>query len=365
MHSVDLEYWLKLSQMPKIGSARIKSLYQHFKDIRKVWDAGCDDLSAARLISKQAAEQIIAQRGGLDKQKEYRDAIPAGVEAIVLSDARYPRKLMEIYDPPAILYVHGDVSAMHEMAIAVVGTRHPSVYGRSQASMIAKGLAQNGLLVVSGLAEGIDACAHRAALQANKKTVAVLGSGINMLYPKTNEKLAEEIISNGAIISEFPINYPPSKYTFPQRNRIISGLSNGVVVVEGALDSGALITADFALEQGRDVFALPGNVDMPLSAGPNQLIKQGAKLVSTIQDVLDELGISASKVKESAGNPDFSFLLEDERNVCIVLHAHGIKSVDDIILEIGCPPSKAAEILARLEIKGKVKKLPGSQYALA
>lgn len=285
------------------------------------------------------------------------------VEIITIYDNSYPRLLKEIHSPPLVLYVKGKMLTDDEFAVAVVGSRFASVYGVSTAQRLGYELASSGVVVVSGLAKGIDSAAHKGALKAHGRTIAVLGNGLKNVYPPENKGLAEEIAENGgAVISEFPMAAPPLSRNFPQRNRIISGLSLGVVVVEAAKNSGALITADFALEQDREVFAVPGKVDSATSFGANELIRQGAKLIQTAEDVMDGLGL---KLKEGAALHDKKAprpnLSTDESAVYKNLSDEP-RHVDEVVQDAGLPVNKTMELLFKLELKKLIKELPGKNF---
>jgi len=284
------------------------------------------------------------------------------IETIKIGDKNYPKILKQIHSPPKELYVKGRILEDDEFAIAVVGSRIASVYGLTTAEKLGYELASRGLVVVSGLARGIDSAAHKGALKAHGKTIAVLGSGLDIIYPPENKKLAEEIVEkNGALVSEFPMRTPPTPKNFPQRNRIISGLSLAVVVVEAAKNSGALITADFALEQNREVFAVPGKVDSATSFGTNQLIKEGAKLVQTAEDIMDELELKlkvSSKGAAEALKPNIS---QDEKAVYESLSGDP-KYLDDVVEEVKLPLNKTQELLLRLQIRKLVRELPGKHF---
>jgi DNA processing protein len=295
-----------------------------------------------------------------------------GGAVITLDDARYPALLRETYDPPILLYVKGDFErAIAQPAIAVVGSRHCSTYGRNVAEKLARELAERGVTVVSGLARGIDSTAHRGALDAGGLTVAVMGTGLDAVYPKENVKLAGRIIEHGALVTEFPLATPPVPQNFPFRNRIISGLSFGVLIVEGAERSGSLITARMAYEQGRDVFAVPGNITSSKSFGPNYLIKDGAKLVQTWRDVVEELplelkaGILATERTESRADQltlDAVALSDDERKVLAMLKADESIHIDQLIAASGFASGQLMVALLQLEMADRIKQLPGKCF---
>lgn len=283
------QYWIWLSRIEKVGSIKIQKLLEKYKTVANIWNAKKEDLLETEGIGEETAKQILKSeyRVGLEKYENYMKE--NNIELIHLYDKDYPEKLNEIYDKPIVLYIKGDKTILNQFSLAVIGCREHTKYGEIVARDISSKIAQNKIITVSGLARGIDSIAHRETLKANGKTIAVIGSGLDNIYPKENVELANEIIKNGgAIVSEYIIGTKPEKMNFPARNRIISGLSNGVVVIEAKKKSGTMITVDFALEQGKEVFAVPGNILSQNSEGTNELIKQGAKMVTNIQDILEE-----------------------------------------------------------------------------
>ena len=298
------------------------------------------------------------------------------IREIGMDNKEYPKNLKNIYDPPKALRVNGGFLEQDEMAVALVGSRRASLYGLESCEKLSYELASRGVTVVSGMARGIDSAAHRGALKAKGRTIAVMGSGHNNIYPPENDKLYDEIARNGAVVSEFEDDVPPLPRNFPKRNRIISGLSLGVVVVEAARNSGALITAGFALEQGRDVFAVPGKISSQTSGGTNDLIKDGARLVQSADDILEELSLvemapSKGDLKKSKDENIgkmtkayiYNSLTEKERKVYKTLSDDPI-NIDEILEKAGIPPQDAAKILLTLELKRLVARLPGENYIL-
>ena len=281
--------WIKLGLLSGVGRVRSKILLREFHDPERVFSASWDELGRIEGIGPKLAKKIVSSKDSIDIDGEIKLIEEAGVEIITIEDALYPENLKHIYSPPTVLYLKGTLEPQDHYAIAIVGTRKASIYGKQNAENLSMQLVKRGFTVVSGLARGIDTSAHQAALGASGRTIAVLGSGINVAYPKENKILMEEISKSGAVISEFPMNTPPEKHNFPARNRIISGLSLGVIVVEAAKKSGALITASFALEEGREVFSVPGRIDDFRSKGTLGLIKEGAKLVEGVDDILEEV----------------------------------------------------------------------------
>lgn len=296
------------------------------------------------------------------------------IRKISIDDNEYPKNLKNIYDPPRALYVNGALLAQDEMAVALVGSRRASHYGLETCEKLAYELAIRGVTVVSGMARGIDSAAHRGSLKAKGRTIAVLGSGHNDIYPPENEKLYEEISKSGAVVSEFENDMPPLPENFPQRNRIISGLSLGIVVVEAAKNSGALITANFAAEQGREVFAVPGKISSQTSSGTNELIKDGARLVQSADDILEELSIheinlisgeGKAKLDESIAKKTkayiYNSLTDDERKVYKLLSDEPIY-IDEVLSKSGIEHQKASKVLLNLELKSLIKELPGKLF---
>lgn len=281
-------HWIALRMVPGLGTRGMYRLIQQFRSPEAVFRASKSELAAAGL-SGSVAQSIASGCSFEDAVLQQEKMRQAGAEALTLSDPRYPARLREIFDPPVVLFARGRVELLMGVLLAVVGTRRATPYGLAAAERLAGDLARAGLIIVSGMARGIDTAAHRAALAANAPTVAVLGCGVDVVYPTENRRLAQEIIEKGLLLSEFPMATPAYPQNFPIRNRIISGLSAGVLVVEGAQYSGSSITARLALDQGREVFAVPGNITSRMSWGPNLLIKQGAKLVQDFNDVIVEL----------------------------------------------------------------------------
>jgi DNA processing protein len=290
----------------------------------------------------------------------------AGVQAICIEDEKYPQILKEIADAPLVLYIKGSPECLVSPAVAIVGSRRASLYGMGMAQVFAAKLAESGLTVVSGMARGIDTAAHQGAIKAGGVTIAVLGCGLNYVYPPENDLLAKSIFKTGAVISEFPMETPPASFNFPRRNRIISGLSRGVLVVEAALKSGALITSDFALEQGREVFALPGKIGDSSSQGTNKLIQQGAKLTTSVEDILTELaaGLQMYRVKNEPAAEEAIIdenLSSEEKMLCETLSDVPLH-IDELSDKTGMNIAQAAMVLFKLELKKLVRQLPGQKY---
>ncbi|MCK4244037.1 MAG: DNA-processing protein DprA [Candidatus Omnitrophica bacterium] len=357
--------WIGLNLIDGLGFIRIRNLLKKFREPKKVFSASAAELLEVPGINKNIAERIKSfSDAGLEKELSLIEEL--GLSVIALEDKDYPSNLKLIYDPPPVLYVQGGIEAKDRLAIAIVGTRRCSYYGRKTADSLSYELTSRGFTVVSGMARGIDTAGHKGALKAGGRTIAVLGSGLARIYPRENKELAAKIGKSGALISEFPLLTAPDRRNFPQRNRIISGLSLGVVVIEAPDRSGALITADLALEQGREVFAIPGNVDQPTSSGTLRLIKQGAKLVTESDDVIEELGALLNllpKKKEGKGEKAVPTLKGEEKRIYHLLTTSP-QHIDEIIKRSELSASTAAGLLMTLELKGLVKQLPGKFYVL-
>lgn len=359
--SEHLQYWVGFSRVPGIGPARLRALMDHFGDIRQAWGASAATLRAIG-FDRRTIETFLALRGKLDLAAELARVSRLGATVLTWDSPDYPPLLKNISDPPPVLYVQGELLPRDEWALAVVGTRRASVYGREATRALVSGLAAGGVTIVSGLAHGIDTYAHRAALDAGGRTIAVLGSGVDIIYPAQNRKLAELIASSGAIVSEYPLGAQPEGGNFPRRNRIISGLSLGVLVVEGSKRSGAMITADYAAEQGREIFAVPGNILSPNSAGPNQLIQQGAKLVTTIGDILEELNLTMVVEKAEARE----IIPDNEAEAVLLKHLSAEPvHVDELGRVTGLPISEVTSTLTLMELKGKIRQVGGMNYVIA
>jgi DNA processing protein len=367
--------WLALALTPGLGPTRVRKLVEFMGGIQAIFQATLTDLEATGLQAV-SAQSIGTGRSIEMAHDEFAKAAAEGVQFVVLDNPSYPAQLKQIYDPPPVLYIRGDVSVIAQPGVAVVGTRHPTPYGIGMAERLACDLAARGLVIFSGLARGVDSAGHRGALHAEGKTVAVLGTGVDEIYPKENSRLADEILSSGgAVISEFPLNTFPAPQNFPIRNRIISGLSFGVLVVEAAEYSGTRITARCALEQGREVFAVPGNVTNKGSWVPNTLIKQGAKLVATWEDIWEELPSNVqhtlipeianeSKATESASLFNEAELPPHEKKILALLKADEAMQMDELIerLEPAISSSGIFAALFELELAGRIKQLPGKNF---
>lgn len=357
--------YILLNMLSQVGPVRVRNLVERFGSAAAIFNAGESDLLEVRGIGPETARAIREAPAKLHPEKEERAVRALGGEIITRVDAAYPELLRRIPDPPLALYVLGTLEHSDRHTLAVVGSRRCTFYGRQVAERFSFWLARAGLTIVSGLARGIDACAHRAALKAGGRTIAVLGSGLDRIYPPESEELAHQIVTQGAVVSEYPLGREPDKTTFPYRNRVISGLSRGVLVVEAGPGSGALITADAALSQGRPVFAVPGRIDTPASAGCHLLIKQGARLVDQVDEILAELmqlelpaaGSPAAAVAE--GDSEGIISLSDEEKRVLQALEEGTLDVDTLARRSGLSSGQLSRVLVKLEFKRAVRMLPG------
>jgi DNA processing protein len=360
----DLFYWLALSLTPGLGSILIKRLLDRFITPESVFRAPMKELLKIEGLGEKVANEI--QKGPLEKtvSRELSLLKEIGGRIITLKDDDYPKRLRDIYDPPALLYLRGELRNEDELSIAIVGSRKTSPYGRWITEKIGQDLARHGVTVVSGMARGIDSVAHLGALQGRGRTIAVLGSGIDVIYPSENRNLFYQIIDQGAVLSEFPMGSPPEGGHFPKRNRIISGLSMGVVIVQASSESGSLITAGYALEQGREVFAVPGNVGAEGSRGTNRLIKEGAKLVESSEDILEEILPQWRREEgaaQKAGAPVLD--LTEEEKILYQLLGETPLHIDAIIRESQLDPGRVSSFLLNLELKGLISQWPGKCFS--
>ncbi|OPZ75450.1 MAG: hypothetical protein BWY80_00145 [Firmicutes bacterium ADurb.Bin456] len=357
----DKIYWLGWQLLMPGTGKRLWSLVNHFGSPRLAWQAGTKELAAAPGLGAEGAEGLARRRDQIDPAGEAGKLNSRGITFVCHTDPNYPENLLQIYDPPPVIFLRGQIKPGDSLSIAIVGSRRPSPYGLAVAEKLAADLAAVGVTVVSGLARGIDTQAHRGALAGNGRTLAVLGCGLDVVYPRENAKLMDQIAERAAVISEFPPASPPEAWHFPVRNRIISGLARGTVVVEASGKSGALITADFALEQGRDVMAVPGSVANPLSRGPHRLIKQGARLVEGAGDILDEMGLDRLfPVPE--GSQAGKMKMNSEEQALYSLLSLDPVSLDELIDKSSFSPQKVMALLMYLEIKGLTRQLPGKLY---
>lgn len=367
--------WLALALTPGLGPTKARRVIEFFGSVQALFQASLTELEAAGLRAV-SAQSLATGRAMELAQDELGKAAAAGAQIVALDDPKYPTQLKQIYDPPLILYVRGNDGVISQPGIALVGTRHPTPYGSGMSERLACDLAARGLVIFSGMARGIDTAGHRGAIAGKGKTVAVWGTGVDVVYPKENARLVDQILAlGGAVISEFPIGTFAAPQNFPIRNRIISGISLGVLVVEAAEYSGTRITARCALEQNREVFAVPGNVTNKGSWTPNALIKQGAKLVATWEDVWEELpadvrltlqpqGADESQTAQTASLFGETELLPHEKKIFALLKADEATHIDEIVerLEPALSSSEIFAALFELELAGKVKQLPGKNF---
>lgn len=358
----DLRYWIAFSRVSQIGPAKIQRLLDYFGDLESAWNADSQELAQAGL-DKRALENLRLSQRDLNLDAELELAQKECDAILTWDDSAYPNRLREIPHPPPVLYLKGVLSGADEWAVAVVGTRRASAYGKEITHTLVTELAQHGITIVSGMARGIDAAAHTAALAAGGRTLAILGNGVDVVYPPEHRKMAEAIAEHGALISEYPVGTKPDAPNFPPRNRIISGLSLGVLLTEGDEQSGAMITCAFALEQDREVFAVPGNIFRRESRGPNKLIRESrAKLVTRVEDILEELNLTmvAEHQATRAAVP------ENETEAILLNHLSGDPvHIDELRQHTGLPIAQVSSTLALLELKGLVRQLGGMNYIKA
>jgi len=352
------QYWVGFNLVKGVGAVRFRALLDSFGDLQAAWNASAQDLRAAGLSSR-SIENLVKLRADVSLDKIWEDIQAQNVQILTWKDEKYPGRLSELDNAPPVLFLRGEYRAEDEWAVAVVGTRRVTAYGRQVTESIARTLASSGVTVISGLARGVDTIAHQTALDAGGRTLAVLGSGVDRIYPPENRQLSEQVIAQGGIISDYAMGTPPEAHNFPPRNRIISGLSLATVVVEAGTRSGALITANFAVEQGREVFAVPGNVLAPQSKGTNRLIQQGAHPLLEPKDILEILELT---------------LISEHREARVVLPAdateaqlfdilsHEPMHVDDIRAQAGLPIEQVTAALAMMELKGMVRQVSGMRY---
>ncbi|MCP4097122.1 MAG: DNA-protecting protein DprA [Planctomycetaceae bacterium] len=357
---------LRLTRIPGVGPIVYSELVQYFGSASNVFKATAAELEQLPGIGPKLVNSILNTRDFATTDSIIERCQTHGIDMIERYANTYPERLSEIYDPPSILYSRGKLLPADNLSIAIVGSRHATRYGIKIASRLARGLSMAGITIISGLARGIDAAAHQAALEAGGRTIAVLGGGHLKLYPADHAALANEITHQGAVISESPPDTPPRSGSFPRRNRIVSGLSLGVVVVEAAQRSGALISARLAMEQGREVFAVPGPINSRMSKGCHKLIQDGAKLVSSVDDVLDELGPLATPIQTNeAGeirNPAELKLTEQERNILNTIETTPT-SIDSIIERTNIPAARVMSTISILEMRSLIQRVSGNLVA--
>jgi DNA processing protein len=354
------KFWVGFNRVKGIGAVRTRRLLDFFGKLSLAWDAPLESLRAAGMTEK-VIEQFQQVRHDIDLDVYWQKILDKNIQVITWMDENYPKRLKEIDQPPPVIYFRGKIESVDDWAVAIVGTRRVTTYGRQITQDTAAYLAGNGITIVSGLARGVDALAHQAALGAGGRTIAVLGSGVDIIYPSEHRKLADAIMEHGAIISDYAPGTPPDGVNFPPRNRIISGLSRATIVIEAGQKSGALITAQFANEQGRDVFAVPGSILSPMSRGTNQLISEGATPLTNPKDVLDTLGYTQIAAQQSARHE-----LPVEPDEAKIISALGYEPmhVDDLCARLDMPIEKLTACLTMMELKGLVRQAGGMQYTV-
>lgn len=349
-------YWLAVSRVPYIGPMRIDRLVRRFGSLETAWSAPRGELRA--VLEPKPLQELLLARERIDPWRELEKIAARGIDVLHPGHPRYPRLLAEISGRPSILYVRGTLLPVDDASIAIVGTRRATPYGRQATERLARELAEAGITVVSGLARGVDGVAHQAALEAGGRTIAVLGSGVDVIYPPEHRTLAERIVNAGAIVTEQPPGAKPDAPNFPARNRIISGIALAVVVIEAALRSGALITATFAADQGREVFVIPGSVFAQSSEGTNALLRDGARLVRNGRDVLDDLGLS---VEPGADERPQQLELDVNEERLYGAVSREARHIDELADQVGMPAGLAGAVMLTLELKGLVRN-HGAQY---
>lgn len=354
-------YWFALKSVPQVGNVTFLRLMSHFGTPRRALEATAAELSQVKGVSAAARESLMHHDWRPCADRECERLANCGATVVDILSERYPKPLMEIPDPPPLLYVKGELLGS-EPAVAIVGSRRATQYGLCTATRLARDLARCRVTVVSGMARGIDTAAHWGAVKAEGRSIAVLGCGVEVIYPPENAALFEAVSEKGALVSEFPLGTEPLAENFPRRNRIISALSRGVVVVEAGEKSGSLITARYALEQGREVFAVPGNVTCDGSRGANGLIKEGAKLVERVEDILEELSLPGPDPEQPAPP---AFALTPQEAELYMLICRGPLQIDDIIVKSALSAGEVSATLLSLELKGAIVQLPGKHFAVA
>ncbi len=354
----DIQYWVAFNRIPGIGRVRYSLLEKHFGRLESAWTATPAELRAAGLDEKTAAA-IVAKRSDVSPEAEMERLARYGVQAITWNDPAYPPRLKEIYDLPPVLYLRGELTEADEWALAVVGTRRPTPYGRQVAEHLAADVAAQRVTIISGLARGIDSIGHRAALDSGGRTIAVMACGLDIVYPPEHVKLAQEIRERGALVSDYPLGTQPQGHYFPRRNRIMSGLSLGVLVVEGDVKSGALITASLALEQNREVFAVPGSVFSTQSRGTHRLLQEGAKLVQSVEDILEELNLTM--VPQQMEMKELVPATDTEERLLRHISTEPVH-IDEVRRLSGLPIAAVSSALSMLELKGLVRQMGPMSY---
>ncbi|MFN3966177.1 MAG: DNA-processing protein DprA [Endomicrobiia bacterium] len=372
MNLTETQASVLLNMIPEIGPVRANRLISYFGSAKKIFQADITEIKTSAEVTEKIAEKILRSINYFDVSIEFDKAKKLGVKIITFNDEEYPAQLKTLNDPPLVLYTKGEITEQDIYSIAIVGTRHPTEYGKTVTEKITKELSELNITIVSGLARGIDTIAHRTAINSGGRTIAVLGNGLDIYYPPENRKLQNTIENSGAVVSEFPFGTKPEKRNFPRRNRLISGLSLGTIVIECTEKSGALITAKYSAEQGKEVFAVPGSILSKYSCGPHSLIKQGAKLIENVKDILEEISILAEWIKEKVKNENISSK-KDNKNYkpisplekrileILKLFPQGI-NIETLHKKINQPFNVLSEAIISLEIKGAIKSLPGKVY---
>jgi DNA processing protein len=358
----DTEASIALNLIPELGPVRVRRLLDYLGTPQRILEATGSELRQVNGVGPRVADSIAGWRSTIDLEGELERIAAFGAKIITQSDPLYPRLLREIHNPPIVLYCWGELTEADQQAISIVGSRRTTHYGLESAKKLSYQLAYAGLTVVSGLARGIDTAAHQGALAAKGRTVAVIGSGLLHLYPSENQALAEKIATSGAVITEFPMNVRPDAPNFPQRNRIVSGWSDSLLVIEAGLNSGALITAGQATEQNRNVYALPGPIDKPTSAGSNRLIQQGAKLVMSAADILEDLTLLLPEKPSLQPTPGRVIQFSGDEQAVYEAIGSGETPLDQIIANSRLPAGVVSSTLLALEMKRLVKQLPGRHF---
>lgn len=354
----DKKYWIGFNLIKGIGAVRMQNLVAHFGDLESAWNANPNELAESGLGAK-LVEKVVSARKDINLDQVWAKIEAQGIKIVTWADEEYPNRLREIDQPPPILYIRGEYLQDDLFAVAIVGTRKVTAYGRQVTEEIASFLAMNGITVISGLARGVDAIAHQTALKVGGRTIGILGSGVDKIYPPEHRGLAEQMMGRGALISDYAVGTPPDASNFPPRNRIISGLSLAVVVIEAAETSGALITAEFAAEQGREIFAVPGSILAPQSKGTNKLIQNGALPLLTPDDLMQALDLT--RIGEHKSARKILPADEVEAKVLSVLSSEPLH-VDEIRNQAGLPIEKISATLALMELKGMVRQVGGMNY---
>lgn len=354
-------YWVGFNLVRGIGAVRLKNILDHFGNLEIAWNAPAGAFISAGLPAR-IVENFLQVRNQVNLDVVMKKISSQGVQVFTWEDEAYPKRLKEIAQPPPVLFVRGSINVEDDWAVSVVGTRRVTPYGRQVATEIARFLAQNGVTVVSGLARGVDAIAHQTAIQAGGRTMAILGSGVDVIYPPEHRKLADEIIKQGAVISDYPLGTQPEGSNFPPRNRIIAGLSLATIVVEAGEKSGALITAEFAVEQGREVFAVPGSILTPQSEGTNHLIEQGARPLLRMTEILDALKLEQIPEKQATRKTIAASVEEKQLLNCLNQEP---KHIDEICNLSGLPIQAVSATLTMMELKGLVIQVGGMNYVAA